>query len=192
MLSKGKGIIFFKFLLKGESMKTIFQAFAKYNQSVNWSILELVESLTQEKIMAKTKAFFPSIYETMNHNLLSDLFWLKRFGDGFKDSTSLNSSELVSLDFKVLRKEFEDDFTKLFRYRKQVDEAILYFIEELDGNKLTSVFKYKNYKGEDMENILWKIFLQWFNHQTHHRGQISVLLDMIDVKNDYSSMINRI
>ena len=173
-------------------MKNIFQAFAKYNQSVDLTILELVEPLTQEKIMAKTKAFFPSIYETMNHNLLSDLFWLKRFGDGFKDSKALSGSELVSLDFKGLRKEFEEDYTKLFQYRKRADEAIRQFIEEIDENKLNSVFKYKNYKGEEMENILWKILLQWFNHQTHHRGQISVLLDMIEVNNDYSSMLTRI
>jgi uncharacterized damage-inducible protein DinB len=173
-------------------MKTIFQAFAKYNQSVNLSILELVEPLTKENIMAKTKAFFPSIFETMNHNLLSDLFWLKRFGEGFKDSKILSSSDLPSLDFKVLRKELEDDYKKLFQYRKQADELIFQFIEERDETNLKSVFKYKTFKGEEMENILWKILLQWFNHQTHHRGQISVLLDMIDVKNDYSSMMNRI
>ena len=173
-------------------MKTIFQAFAKYNQSVNVSILELVEPLTQEKIMAKTKAFFPSIYDTMNHNFLSDLFWLKRFGDGFPNIKALSSQDLLSLDFKSLRKELEEDYTKLFQYRKQTDEAILQFVEEMDATKLSSVFKYKNFKGEDMENILWKILLQWFNHQTHHRGQISVLLDMIDIKNDYSSMLNRI
>jgi len=173
-------------------MKTIFQAFAKYNHSVDLSILELVEPLTEEKIRAKTKAFFPSIYETMNHNLLSDLFWLKRFSAGFKDSKALSSSEVVSLDFKGLRTELEGDYTKLFQYRKQADEAILQFIEEIDENKLNSVFKYKSFKGEDMENILWKILLQWFNHQTHHRGQISVLLDMIEVNNDYSSMLTRI
>jgi uncharacterized damage-inducible protein DinB len=172
-------------------MKNIFQAFAKYNQSVDLSILELVEPLTQEKVMTKTKAFFPSIFETMNHNLLSDLFWLKRFSDGFKDSKAL-THEIVSLDFRNLRTELEGDYTKLFKYRKQADEAILQFIEEIEENKLNSVFKYKTYKGEEMENILWKILLQWFNHQTHHRGQISVLLDMIDVKNDYSSMLNRI
>ena len=172
-------------------MKTIFQAFAKYNQSVDWSILELVEPLTEEKIMAKTKAFFPSIYETMNHNLLSDLFWLKRFGEGFKDSKAL-TNEVVSLDFRGLRTELEGDYKKIFGYRKQIDEVIVHLIEELDENKINSVFKYKTFKGEDMENILWKILLQWFNHQTHHRGQISVLLDMIDVNNDYSSLMNRI
>jgi uncharacterized damage-inducible protein DinB len=191
MLSKGKRLIIAKFSLKGKKMKNIFQACAKYNQSVDLLILELVEPLTQEKVMAKTKAFFPSIFETMNHNFLSDLFWLKRFYEGFKDSKAL-SNEVVTLDFRGLRTELEGDYKKLFQYRTQVDEVILQLIEEWDENTLNSVFKYKTFKGEEMENILWKILLQWFNHQTHHRGQISVLLDMIDVKNDYSSMMNQI
>ncbi len=57
---------------------------------------------------------------------------------------------------------------------------------------LNSVINYKNYKGDDVEKEVWKILLQWFNHQTHHRGQISVLLDMIGENNDYSSLLARI
>jgi len=52
------------------------------------------------------------------------------------------------------------------------------FVDELEGSKLSSVIKYKNYKGEDQEQELWKTLLHWFNHQTHHRGQVSVLLDI--------------
>jgi len=173
-------------------MKTIFQALAKYNSSVDQSVIEILSPLSEEKIMTKTKAFFPSIYETSFHIFFSDLFWLKRFRDVFKESNALTGSKLMALDGKSLRKEIEADYTKLFEYRKQIDKVILQFIEELDENKLKSVFKYKNFKGEDMEGTLWKILLQWFNHQTHHRGQISVLLDMLGVTNDYSSMLGRI
>jgi uncharacterized damage-inducible protein DinB len=173
-------------------MKTVFQALAKYNQSVNGSILELVETLPQEKIMAKTKAFFPSIFETLLHLFSSDLFWLKRFRDVFKESNALTVSSLVFLDGNNLRKEFETDYIKLFQHRKQADEVIRQFIEEINEAILNSVITYKNYKGDEVEKELWKILLQWFNHQTHHRGQISVLLDMIGVNNDYSSLLTRI
>ena len=173
-------------------MKTVFQALAKYNSSVNQSIIELIEPLSEEKIMTKTKAFFPSIFETLLHLFSSDLFWLKRFRDVFKESNALTVSNLVSLDGNNLRKEFETDYTKLFQHRKQADEVILQFIEEIDEDTLNSVINYKNYKGDDVEKELWKILLQWFNHQTHHRGQISVLLDMIGVNNDYSSLLTRI
>jgi uncharacterized damage-inducible protein DinB len=96
------------------------------------------------------------------------------------------------LDGKNLRKKFETDYTTLFQHRKQVDEVILQFIDEIAEGALNSVITYKNFKGDDVEKELWKILLQWFNHQTHHRGQISVLLDMIEVNNDYSSMLTRI
>jgi uncharacterized damage-inducible protein DinB len=191
MLSKGMVFLEAKISLEGEKMKTIFQTFAKYNQSVNLSILELVEPLPEEILMVKTKAFYPSLFETMFHNLLSDLFWLNRFREAFKECKAL-TNQVVSLDFSGLRTEVEGDYKKMFSYRKQLDEIILQLMGELDENAISSTFKYKTFRGKDMENILWKILLQWFNHQTHHRGQISVLLDMVDVKNDYSSMTNRI
>jgi uncharacterized damage-inducible protein DinB len=173
-------------------MKTIFQALAKYNNSVDQSVIEILSPLSKEQIMTKTKAFFPSIYDNLFHIFFSDLFWLKRFKDGFTESKALSGSNLLALDGKSLRKEIEADYTKLIEYRKQADQVILQFIDELAENQLTSGFNFKNFKGEDMESPLWKILLQWFNHQTHHRGGISVLLDMLGVTNDYSSMLNRI
>ena len=172
-------------------MKTIFQAFARYNGSVNQSIIELLKPLSREQIMMKTKAYYPSILETMIHNLFADLNWLKRYGGVFRESKVLNH-RIASSDQKALRQEFEADHTKLFQYRKEADEVIVRFMDELEGSQLNSVIKYKNYKGEDQEQVLWKTLLHWFNHQTHHRGQVSVLLDMVGVDHDYSSLLTRI
>jgi uncharacterized damage-inducible protein DinB len=172
-------------------MKNIFQALAKYNGSVNQSIIELLKPLDKEKIMMKTKAYYPSIFETLTHNFFADLNWLKRYGGVFKESKAL-SNRMVSSDQKVLRQEFDSDYTKLFQYRKETDEVMIQFVNELDEAKLNSVIKYKNYKGEDQEQELWKPLLHWFNHHTHHRGQISVLLDMVGVDHDYSSLLTRI
>ena len=173
-------------------MKNIFQAFAKYNGSVNRTIIELLEPLKKDQVMMKTKAFYPSIFETLLHIFIADLNWLKRFRDAIRENNVLSHSKLVSLDEKSLRKEFESDYTKLFQYRKQADDVINQFVNEIEDNKLNAVIKYKNYKGEDIEQELWKPLLHWFNHHTHHRGQISVLLDMIGIDNDYSSVLPRI
>jgi uncharacterized damage-inducible protein DinB len=173
-------------------MKNIFQAFAKYNGSVNQSIIGLLEPLEKEQIMKETKAYYPSIFKTLFHNLIADLNWLKRYRDVFKKNKALSNSKLISLEEKSLRKEFESDYTKFFQYRKQVDDVIIQFVNEMDANKLNSVVKYKNYKGEDIEKEAWKTLLHWFNHQTHHRGQVSVLLDLIGIDHDYSSMLTQI
>jgi uncharacterized damage-inducible protein DinB len=39
---------------------------------------------------------------------------------------------------------------------------------------------------------LWQLLMQWFNHQTHHRGQASVQLDELGVENDFSGLQDRI
>ena len=172
-------------------MKNVFQAFARYNGSVNQSIIELLKPLSREQIMMKTKAYYPSLLETMIHNLFADLNWLKRYGGVFRESKALNH-RIASSDQKALRQEFEADHTRLFQYRKEADEVIVRFMDELEEAKLNSVIKYKNYKGEDQEHDVWKTLLHWFNHQTHHRGQVSVLLDMVEVDHDYSSLLTRI
>ena len=173
-------------------MKDLFQALAKYNGSVNQSVLELLEPLKKDQVMMKTKAFYPSIFETMLHLLVSDLNWLRRYRDKLKGNQGWVDARLLALDEKGLRLEFESDYTKLFQYRREVDRVILRFVNTLDESQLPPVLKYKNYKGEEVEKEIWKTMLHWFNHQTHHRGQISVLLDLLEVDHDYSGLMSRI
>jgi uncharacterized damage-inducible protein DinB len=135
--------------------------------------------------MMETRTRYPSIFETLFHNLIADLNCLRRYRDAFKENKVLSNSKLLFLEEKSLRKEFESDYTKLYQYRKQVDDLIVQFVDQLEENKLNSVVKYRTYKREDGEKEVWKTLLHWFNHQTHHRGQVSVLLDLIGVDPDY-------
>ena len=173
-------------------MKTIFQATAKYNRSVNQSIMELIRPLSKEQVMMKTKAYYPSIFETLLHNLIADINWMRRYKEVFQGNKALNNDRLLSLEEKGLRKEFEADYTAFYRYRGEVDDLIVQFANEIDESKLPSVMKYKTYKGEVMEKEVWKTLLHLFNHQTHHRGQVSVLLDLVGVDHDFSSVTTRI
>ena len=173
-------------------MKNLFQALAKYNESVNQSIMELLKPLKKEQVMMETKAYYPSIFATLLHNLIADLNWLRRYRDALKENKALNNGKLLSFEEKSLRLEFESDYTKFFPYRKQVDELMIQFVNDLDESKMHLVIKYKSYKGEEIEKELWKTLLHLFNHQTHHRGQVSVLLDLIGIDHDYSSLVSRI
>jgi uncharacterized damage-inducible protein DinB len=173
-------------------MKTLFQAFAKYNGAVNQSIIELIEPLKKDQIMVATKAFYPSIFETLLHNLVADVNWLKRYKDVFTENKALRESPLMSADVKALRAELESDYTKLFSYRKRADGLFVRFTDEIDEGRFNAVIRYKNYKGEDVEKEAWKTLLHLFNHQTHHRGQVSVLLDLIGVDHDFSSLVSRV
>jgi len=173
-------------------MKNVFQALAKYNGSVNQSVLELLEPLKKDQVMTKTRAFYPSIFETMLHILVANLNWLRRYRDRFKENKALSDTKLLALGEKGLRLEFEADYTKLFQYMRQVDGLLIQFVDELGESQMNSLYNYKNYKGEALEKEIWKTLLHLFNHQTHHRGQVSVLLDLLGIDHDFSSRAPRI
>ncbi len=172
--------------------KKIFLALAEYNKKVNEELLAILGDLPEEQLHRKTKAFYSSVFGTLYHIFSSDHSWIKRFNSFFQENKSLNSTGFISLDLKSLINDKGFGVKELFRYRKEMDEAISRFIGELDEEKLNSVLKYKNYKGEPVEKDLWKTLLQMFNHQTHHRGSISAMLDMMGVDNDYSTLLTKI
>ncbi len=96
------------------------------------------------------------------------------------------------MDPKSLGKEFESEYRKIFKTREDADNLIEQFINDLTDEDFTRTFRYTNYRGETTERVLWKTLLQMFNHQTHHRGQIAAFLDIMGIKNDYSTLLTRV
>lgn len=177
---------------RGMPMKEIFQALARYNRSVNQSILELVEPLGEEQLKQKTKAYFSTLFDTLFHLLVGDLYWLSRFREFMPESQALAGHPLITVDLKGLRKRYDPDYRMLFQDRRALDDIILQLIDEIEESRLSATVQYTNFKGEIAQGVLWKILLNWFNHQTHHRGQVSIQLDLLDIKNDFSSLLDRI
>jgi uncharacterized damage-inducible protein DinB len=173
-------------------MKTVFQAYARYNKNVNQDVINIVKTVPQKKLAQRFKTYYPTIYEMLFHILLSDINWIKRFKAQFGSYESLKRTKVGSYDEMKLKEELKGDYRKLFELRADADEEIENFVEELKDDDYTKVLKYKNYKGEDTEKEMWKVLMQMFNHQTHHRGQISDLLDMLGIDNDYSAIFPRI
>jgi uncharacterized damage-inducible protein DinB len=52
----------------------------------------------------------------------------------------------------------------------------------VDGDFLTRPLSYKNSLGVECTDAAPRAVLHFFNHQTHHRGQVHVMLSQTDVK----------
>jgi uncharacterized damage-inducible protein DinB len=65
-------------------------------------------------------------------------------------------------------------------------EILVPFAGELDEASLGTRVTFKNFKGEELERPYWNLVFHILNHGTHHRGEISALLDRKGVANDFS------
>ena len=145
-------------------MLTGFRAMARYNRWMNERIYKLCEKLPDAERRADRGAFFRSIHGTLNHLLLGDRLWLGRF---------------LAREFRVgtLADELYEDFSELRRERAKTDAEILEWVESLDEKRLAAPLKFRSIVGNrDRSFPLWFAVQHFFNHQTHHRGQVTTPL----------------
>jgi uncharacterized damage-inducible protein DinB len=66
-------------------MKELFQLLSKYNTKTNEEMMGILEKLTTEQITKDVRSFYGSILGLLNHILLADFLWLKRFCNRFPE-----------------------------------------------------------------------------------------------------------
>ena len=155
-----------------------FRLLADYNHRMNDTVYDLASTLTEKQLSDNKGAFFGSIIGTLNHILVGDTIWLKRFSE---HPAKLSSLEYVqSLDNpSALDVVLYEDFYELSRIRRLVDAMIIQFAQELSDNIVASPISYRTMRGEKHTKIFGHVILHFFNHQTHHRGQLSTLFSQL-------------
>ena len=142
---------------------------ARYNRWMNERLYDCCEKLSDAERKRDRGAFFRSIHGTLNHLLLGDRLWLSRFLARPFRAASL-SDELYS------------DFAELRRERAKTDAEILEWVDTLSEERLADSLKFRSVVGnKDRSFPMWFAALQFFNHQTHHRGQLTTLLSQAGI-----------
>lgn len=135
-----------------------------YNSWMNKRLYNICAELTDEERKQDRDAFFKSIHGTLNHILLGDKVWLGRFmGEPFA---------VTSLD-----QELFEDFIKLKDERIEMDNKIHAWVSSLSDEKLVTEFQFKSIVNPALRSCSLIVAVShFFNHQTHHRGQLTTLL----------------
>ena len=61
--------------------------------------------------------------------------------------------------------------------REAEDRRIVGFVDGLDDRRIAGTIRYRRVSSpEEFEQQLAPALAHWFNHQTHHRGQVHALL----------------
>ncbi len=145
-------------------------ALARYNRWMNDNLYGLAATLSDEARKHDDGAFFKSIHGTFNHLLLADRVWLARF-QGVNVPGGFIAPGIRSLD-----QELYADFDELRRERAHTDAALSDWVSELSEERLAGPLVYTR-RGKQVRTPLWWAVAHVFNHQTHHRGQVTTLLN---------------
>ncbi|HWA73063.1 MAG TPA: DinB family protein [Polyangiaceae bacterium] len=143
-------------------------ASARYNRWMNDRLYAHAATLSDEARKRDAGAFFKSIHGTLNHLLLADRVWLARF------QGVVVSDEFMGPGIRSLDQELYANFEELRRERALTDEELSTFVAALSPERLSAPLVYKRL-GKTIEAPLWWAVAHLFNHQTHHRGQITAL-----------------
>lgn len=155
-----------------------YRAFARYNERFNRQLYDVVARLSDEERSRDLGAFFGSVERTLHHILQADRIWLSRFAAGGFDFPALEEAEL-EYGVQGLSPTETPGFDQLRRERVALDQVILAWIEDLDDEVLGATLRYGSLSGSSREHALWIAVSHLFNHQTHHRGQVTTLLKQL-------------
>lgn len=156
------------------------QLLAEYNRWMNQNVYEAAAKLPLEEIHADRKAFFKSIIGTLNHLLVADLIWLRRFANHPALAAAKAAMDTFP-GFSKLDDVLIEDFARLHSERQRLDQVIQETIGKLQESDLEQTLHYHTLDGQPMQKNMFALLLHFFNHQTHHRGQTTTLLTQAGV-----------
>jgi uncharacterized damage-inducible protein DinB len=120
------------------------------------------------RVLPKGRGRVRSLHGTLNHLLITDRIWMRRFTGEGEHPAQLNAimfDDLPSLEFA----------------RRAEDARIIQYVESLSEEEIGRDFNYSTTKGVPQRFILRDLLAHWFNHQTHHRGQAHCILSVLGV-----------
>ena len=156
-----------------------------YNQRMNTQLLDCCLTLSNDILEKETNSFFSNIISYWNHILFGDLILLSR----------LASNKIAQLKLQDLAKFpspkspqdiYHIQLSELATLRQQVDELIIDYCLNLTEEDCEKFISYKTTEGDSITKAVADVTQHIFNHQTHHRGQLTCLLSQFGV--DYGCM----
>lgn len=139
---------------------------ARYNAWQNGSLIAAANGLSEAERVKYRGSFFGSIQQTFSHLLWGDTLWMSRFDGWDKPKGGITDSV-----------RFVEDWDRLTDLRSDADAMIRDWTDGLDEAALSGDLSwYSGALKADVTRPLALCVTHFFNHQTHHRGQIHAML----------------
>jgi uncharacterized damage-inducible protein DinB len=142
----------------------LYQRMAKYNSWMTEKVYAAAGALSDADRKADRGAFFRSVHSTLNHILFADRAWMRRFTG-------------TPYEIKGMGVDLYEDFPELKTEHLRMCEDISAFTGQLTADWLAGTLEWTSVTDKTARSRpRWLLVSHMFNHQTHHRGQVSTLL----------------
>lgn len=142
----------------------LYQRFAKYNNWMTEKVYAAACELSDAERKADRGAFFGSVHSTLNHILFADRAWMGRFTGR-------------AYEIRGMGVDLYDDFAELQEAHLAMCADIAAFTDTLTPEWLAGMQVWTSVTDKKQrQRPRWMLVSHMFNHQTHHRGQVSTLL----------------
>jgi uncharacterized damage-inducible protein DinB len=143
------------------------RAMAAYNRWMNEKLYACAGELSDEERKRDRGAFFGSIHATLSHILLGDESWLQRFRG---QPVTMSSPHQLT----------HQDWGELCTARVRMDGEIARWADGLTDAFGDADFPFWSVTYQKNRLVPgWAAVAHLFNHQTHHRGQVTTLLKQV-------------
>ena len=146
-----------------------YELMAEYNKWMDGKIYAVCGEIPDTVRKKDMGAFFKSIHGTLNHIYYGDIAWLERLRD----------NKFTPREIGV---DLFDDFVELRAAQEKIDVEILEWARSLTPEYLSNEYDYEsNVRGFKRTLPRWVLATHMFNHQTHHRGQVTTLIKQLGI-----------
>lgn len=158
-------------------LKVLFQTQARYNQAMNAQIYVACSGLSDEQRRRDLGTWFKSIHGTLNHILLADKVWLGRFSNESFVPPSLDTELFSTWD-------------ELKAERAAFDERLVAWIDDLEPERLRETLTFQPMSRPGVHSTpLWLCVAHVWNHQAHHRGQATSLMNALGADSGVTDLL---
>jgi uncharacterized damage-inducible protein DinB/GNAT superfamily N-acetyltransferase len=144
-------------------LRAQLQLMARYNLWATRRLLEAVDDVPAADYRRDLGLFFKGIHGTLNHLLLTEQVWTRRFAEGVSPAGRLDE-------------EIEPDRQRLRERLPEGGLAWLPLLEIWPDERLLGSLSYRRMNGQEVTLPFAATLLHVFNHGTHHRGQVTAAL----------------
>jgi uncharacterized damage-inducible protein DinB len=167
------------------SLARNFRMMSLYNQRMNDRLMASCLVLSNDVLEKESHSFFPNIISYWNHILFGDLILVGRLA--LNHIGKLSPQDLSAFPTPNAPQDiYYDNLLDIAILRKKVDALIIQYCTNLTEDDCDKFITYTTTEGLCVTKVAGDITQHLFNHQAHHRGQLTCVLSQFGV--DYGCM----